>query len=221
MSADFDFSPLSDQWLNEQGPMKMLHRMNQARLYFVQSAVEKEQMGLDIGSGAGIFPLAMAQEGYNITALEKSSSLAQVGMKRAEQKNLPLNWVQKDFQNFEPDHLYDYVTCFEVIEHIEDVESFLKKCVQVVKPQGQIIVSTLNRTLISYLTAVVGAEYFMKLLPIGSHDYKLFLKPEELSQMLDGASPVEIRGLVYNPLTSKFFLGASRSINYIGRWIKD
>lgn len=218
MSAHFDFSSLSSDWLDESGPMKMLHRMNDARLRFVKSYVEPGQLGLDVGSGAGIFPIALAQDNYTIHALEKSEDLVTAAKKHCQEHQLELEWHVQDFMDFDNEQSFDYITCFEVIEHVEQRRQFFDKLLRTVKPGGLIFLSTLNRSLASYLVSIIGAEYLLKILPVGTHDYSLYLRPEEISHHMPQAKPVDIRGLVYNPFTSKFFLGQSQLVNYIGVW---
>ena len=221
MSSKFDFSELSSKWFELDGPMKMLHRMNDARIKLVTRYVAKHHHGLDVGSGAGIFPIAFTKKGYSCDALEKKEELIKVGKLRAQSQDVALSWHQSDLLGFKGELQYDYLTCFEVIEHIEDRAAFLEKVQSLVKPGGYIFFSTLNRTLASYLTTVLGAEYILKLLPIGTHDYRLFIKPQELSNLLDKSSVIDLHGLIYNPFTRSFFLGSSTSANYIGVWQKD
>jgi 2-polyprenyl-6-hydroxyphenyl methylase/3-demethylubiquinone-9 3-methyltransferase len=107
-----------------------------------------------------------------------------------------------------------------VIEHVERREEFLERLLSFIKPGGYLFLSTINRNVLSYLTTIFGAEYLLKLLPVGTHDYRLYLKPEELTEMLSGTNIIDLKGLIYNPLTGKFFLGKSSFINYIGLWQK-
>lgn len=221
MSANFDFAQLSDQWFDLNGPMKMLHRMNDARIKFVRRYIDKKSQGLDIGSGAGIFPIAFVQQGFQCHALEQREQLVRSGKQQCLELQVDMQWFNDDLLSFDSSEQYDFVTCFEVIEHVEQREQFIAKLLSLVKPGGYIFFSTLNRTLASYLTTVIGAEYLLKLLPIGTHDYKLFLKPDELSDILNGAHLIDLQGLIYNPFTQLFFIGQSTQANYIGVWQKE
>lgn len=221
MSSTFDFAELSTSWFDLDGPMKMLHRMNCVRIKLVSRYITPKEHGIDIGSGAGIFPIAFTQQGYHCDALEQREALIEVGKKKSLEKNVNLTWHQCDLLTLDTSTQYDYVTCFEVIEHVDDPKEFICKLQSLVKPGGYIFFSTLNRTLLSYLTTVVGAEYLLKMLPIGTHDYKLFLKPDELSDLLDKADLIDLHGLIYNPFTKSFFLGESTAANYIGVWQKQ
>lgn len=220
MSTHFDFSTLSATWHQTQGPMKMLHRMNEARMKFVKRMLSNSDCGLDIGAGAGIFSLAMAREGFQCQALEKEQALIEQGKRISEQEGLDLVWHHADIFSFTTDFLYDYLCCFEVIEHVDNRVEFIARLLSFIKPGGYVFLSTINRTVLSYLTTILGAEYLLKLLPVGTHDYRLYIKPEELTELFSEAHLIDLQGLIYNPLTGKFFLGQYSGVNYIAVWQK-
>ncbi len=214
------FAQFAQSWMDPSGPMVFLHRMQKARLAFIEEAMggQKGLVGLDLGSGMGLVSVELAKMGHLVDSVEKEEELIHAAKQAHGEFGDRIRWICSPIESFEPRQLYDFIVCLEVLEHTSDPQGLCQKMIPWLKPGGHLILSTINRTNCAYFVAILGAEYIAQLLPKGTHDFERFLKPEELNHYTDPLICQRIRGLIYNPLEKSFFLGNSLSINYIGHW---
>lgn len=215
------FEDIASRWWDLQGEFKPLHQINPLRLEYVQRHVNGlfGKHVLDVGCGGGILSESMAREGAIVTGLDMGKEPLEVARLHALETNTTVNYIQGTIEahaNNYP-HNYDVVTCMEMLEHVPDPASVIQACAQLVKPDGHVFFSTLNRNIKSFLFAIIGAEKLLNIVPNGTHDYEKFIRPSELLKMID-ATPLQeqgITGLYYNPLTDTYRLGKNVDINYI------
>ena len=220
------FSQLAHRWWDTTSEFRPLHEINPLRLgYIDQIAQLSGKNVLDVGCGGGILSESMAGLGAKVTGIDLGDKALQVAKlhllesgKQVEYRKVPV----EDLAAEQPGH-YDVVTCMEMLEHVPDPQSVVRACAQLVKPGGRVFFSTINRNPKSYLLAVVGAEYVLKLLPRGTHDYTKFIKPSELAQLCRNAGfdVADITGMTYNPLNKVYSLGKDTDVNYIFSCRKD
>jgi len=214
------FSQLAHRWWDTSSEFRPLHEINPLRLgYIDQIAQLSGKNVLDVGCGGGILSESMAGLGANVTGIDLGDKALQVAKlhllesgKQVEYRKIAV----EDLAAEQPEQ-YDVVTCMEMLEHVPDPQSVVRACSQLVKPGGHVFFSTINRNPKSYLLAVVGAEYVLKLLPRGTHDYARFIKPSELAQLCRnaGLDVNDITGMTYNPLNKVYSLGKDTDVNYI------
>ena len=215
------FEAVASRWWDTEGEFKPLHRINPLRLGYIT-----ERAGglfgktvLDVGCGGGILSESMARQGATVTGLDMGAEPLQVARLHALESGVELDYVQETVEEHAAKHpeKYDVVTCMEMLEHVPDPASVVKACARLVKPGGHVFFSTLNRNGKSWLMAVVGAEYILRMVPKGTHDIKKFIKPAELLSWVDGTKLQErhMTGLHFNPLTNRFTLGPGVDVNYM------
>lgn len=214
------FSELAHRWWDAGSEFKPLHDINPLRLdYIDERAGLRGKTVLDVGCGGGILAESMAQRGARVTGIDladKPLKVAQLHLMESGNEVEYRNVSAEDLAGEMPAH-FDVITCMELLEHTPDPSSIVRACATLVKPGGDIFFSTLNRNLKSYLLAVIGAEYVLRLLPRGTHRYDKFIKPSELSAYCR-QSELEVRqiiGMTYNPLTQRYALGPDTDVNYI------
>ena len=227
-----NFSKDSSHWWDENGPFKPLHRLNPVRLRYIKDQICKHfdrdlnslkaYDGLniiDVGCGGGLVCEPMARLGGTVTGLDADENAIEVAKEHAQSLNLEI-----DYQAVTSDELakqgkkFDVVLALEIIEHVSDTQAFVKSLVDLCTPDGLIIMSTLNRNAKSYALGIVAAEYILGWVPKGTHNWKKFIKPSELSRMLrhEGATPQNICGLAFNPLKNEFHLAPNDlDVNYL------
>ncbi|WP_019939496.1 bifunctional 2-polyprenyl-6-hydroxyphenol methylase/3-demethylubiquinol 3-O-methyltransferase UbiG [Bordetella sp. FB-8] len=220
--AELDkFSALASRWWDPESEFKPLHAINPLRLDWI-----RERLGslagrriLDVGCGGGILSESMARAGAEVTGID----LAERSLKIAKLHGLE-SGIKVDYRNVPVEQLaaeqpasFDVITCMEMLEHVPDPGSIVHACAQLAKPGGWVFFSTLNRNPKSFLFAIVGAEYLLKLLPRGTHSYASFIKPSELAAYTRKAdlTTVELKGMEYNPLTQVYTLSGNTSVNYL------
>ena len=214
------FSELAHRWWDPQGEFRPLHEINPLRLAWIDARARLAGKDvLDVGCGGGILTEAMARSGARVKGID----LAERALKVAE-LHLLESRLAVDYEAVSPEALaardpgrYDVVTCLEVLEHVPDPASTVRACARLAKPGGELFFATINRNPKAYLFAIVGAEYVLRLLPRGTHDYARFIKPSELARWCRDAG-LDVPGLVgmtYNPLTRIFALGRDTDVNYI------
>lgn len=214
------FSALAHRWWDPSSEFKPLHAINPLRLAWIQEhASISGKKVLDVGCGGGILAESMAVAG----AQAKGIDLSEKALKVADLHSLE-SGVQVKYEYVSAEDLakkeagqYDVVTCMEMLEHVPDPLSIIKSCAALVKPGGKVFFSTLNRNPKSYLFAIIGAEYILRILPKGTHDYKKFIKPSELNEFIReaGLELNELIGLSYNPITEVYSLGRDTDVNYL------
>ncbi|ANN67928.1 bifunctional 2-polyprenyl-6-hydroxyphenol methylase/3-demethylubiquinol 3-O-methyltransferase UbiG [Bordetella bronchialis] len=220
--AELDkFSALAARWWDPDSEFKPLHAINPLRLDWIRQTVGSlaGKRVLDVGCGGGILSESMAAEGADVTGIdlaEKSLKVARLhGLEsgiKVEYRAVPVEQLAQE----QPGR-YDVVTCMEMLEHVPDPASVIRACSTLVQPGGWVFFSTLNRNAKSFLFAIVGAEYVLRLLPRGTHSYENFIKPSELAAAARSADlqPVKIAGMTYNPLTQVYALSTDASVNYL------
>ncbi|EKO3465076.1 bifunctional 2-polyprenyl-6-hydroxyphenol methylase/3-demethylubiquinol 3-O-methyltransferase UbiG [Vibrio fluvialis] len=215
------FEEMASRWWDLEGEFKPLHQINPLRLNYVLERADGlfGKKVLDVGCGGGILAESMAREGALVTGLDMGKEPLEVARLHALETGTKLTYIQSTIEDHAQDNAqaYDVVTCMEMLEHVPDPLSVIQSCAALVKPGGHVFFSTLNRNFKSYLFAIVGAEKLLKIVPEGTHDHEKFIRPSELLKMID-ATPLQeqaITGLLYNPLTDKYRLGANVDVNYI------
>lgn len=213
------FGALSQRWWDPDGPGRTLHDINPLRLDYIRSRVALPNCRiLDLGCGGGILTEALAAAGANLTGIDASSDMIQVAELHAAAHGLTLDYRHTTAEAHARTDAgrYDAITCMELLEHVPDPGSLLGACHTLLRPGGVLFLSTLNRTLSSYLLAIVGAEYLFSLVPRGTHDYARFIRPAELGHWCRdaGLRLLDITGMAYNPMTRHASYCRSVAINY-------
>ena len=228
------FSKLSEEWWDPLGKFKPLHKFNPIRIkYIKQNIIEhfnivnsKNSLNnlslLDVGCGGGLLSEPMCRLGAKVTGIDATRKNINIAKIHAKKNKLKINYVTASPEKLKIKKKFDIILCMEIIEHVSDLDYFIKSCSNLLKKNGVMFVATINRTLKSYLFAVVGAEYILKWLPIGTHDWNLFVKPEELinTSMKHNLKSNGIIGMIYSPLLNQWKTGKDNSVNYISSFIK-
>ena len=228
------FSKLSEEWWNPQGKFKPLHKFNPIRIkYIKQNIIEhfnivklKNPLNnlslLDVGCGGGLLSEPMCILGAKVTGIDAARKNINIAKIHAKKNKLKINYLTVSPEKLKIKNKFDVILNMEIIEHVSDLNYFIKSCTNLLKKNGIMFIATINRTLKSYLFAIVGAEYILKWLPIGTHDWNLFVKPEELIKisMKHNLKSNGIHGMIYNPLLDKWKTSKDSSVNYISSFIK-
>lgn len=215
------FSELAHKWWDPESEFKPLHQINPLRLDWIdQLASIKGKRVVDVGCGGGILAESMARRGANVLGIDladKPLKVAQLHAMEAGVANLDYRSVAVEALASEQAGQFDVVTCMEMMEHVPDPSSVVKACANLVKPGGWVFFSTINRNPKSFLFAIVGAEYVLKLLPKGTHEYGRFIRPAELARWIREAhlDLAQFKGMEYNPLTGRYWLSGDTSVNYL------
>lgn len=214
------FTALAEDWWNPLGPMKPLHLLNPLRLQVIQQALALEHKKiLDVGCGGGLLSEALALNRAEVLGIDLSEPLLATARAHAQTQNLNIEYRLIDSTELakqQPAH-FDAITCMELLEHVPDPEQVVRDCAQLVKPGGTVFFATINRNWQSFLKAIIGAEYILRLLPTGTHSYSQFIRPSELT-LWASRSRLQFKGLQgfsYNPLSEKFALSSDVSVNYL------
>jgi 2-polyprenyl-6-hydroxyphenyl methylase/3-demethylubiquinone-9 3-methyltransferase len=219
------FGDLAHNWWDPNSEFKPLHDINPLRLEWIDTHVGLAgKRVLDVGCGGGLLSEGMARYGADVTGIDLSDKplgIAKLHLLESGQK-VDYRKVAVEALAEEMPGTFDAVTCLEMLEHVPNPSSVISACARLVKPGGQVFFSTLNRNPKSYLFAVIGAEYILRMLPKGTHDYAKFIKPSELARWakLAGLEPEELIGMSYNPLSQKYSLGQDTKVNYLMRTIR-
>ncbi len=224
------FSNLADEWWDVKGKFKPLHMFNPIRIEYILEKIKqhfnlsegnnsllKNFEILDIGCGGGLISEPMARLGANVTGIDASEKNIKIASLHSKKNKLKINYLNKSPEQLDNQKKYDLILSLEIIEHVENVDTYLKSCEKLLKKNGLMFTATLNRTLTSYFKAIIGAEYILRWLPIGTHDWNKFIKPEELEKQLIDLNfrTIDISGLSFNPIISKWKRSNNLSVNYI------
>jgi 2-polyprenyl-6-hydroxyphenyl methylase/3-demethylubiquinone-9 3-methyltransferase len=219
------FTALAQSWWDPKGPSKPLHDLNPWRLqYLERRAGLGEKQVLDVGCGGGILTEAMARAGAHVLGIDLSQAVLDVAELHALEGKVPALYravAAEDLAQERP-AAFDLVTCMEMLEHVPDPAAIVKALAALVKPGGDIVVSTLNRNPLAFAVAIVGAEYIARALPRGTHEYLKFIRPSELARWGRNAG-LELRdltGIVYNPFTRSFRLSPNTDVNYLAHFAR-
>jgi 2-polyprenyl-6-hydroxyphenyl methylase / 3-demethylubiquinone-9 3-methyltransferase len=220
------FDSLAHRWWDPQGEFRPLHEINPLRLEWIDAHLGLSGKNvLDVGCGGGILSEAMAQRGARVTGIDLSDKALNVAQLHLLESRLPVRYEKAMVEEFAAAHAgeFDALTCMELLEHVPEPASMVAACARLVRPGGQVFFSTINRNPKAYLFAVIGAEYLLRLLPKGTHDYLRFVKPSELARWSrdSGLRPDELIGMTYNPLSRQYRLGRDCDVNYLLRCLRD
>ena len=226
MSQNYDagelekFATLAAHWWDQTGELKTLHQINPLRLCYIKQKTSLQEMKVvDIGCGGGILSESLAKEGANVTGIDLNKSVIDVAKLHQYESGTNIEYLVTAAETLAAERPgeYDIVTCLEMLEHVPDPGAIIQACATLVKPGGHVFFSTLNRNLKSYLFAIVGAEYILKLLAKNTHDYAKFIKPSELNNWARQAhlKLQEMKGISYYPLSQQFKLTEDISVNYL------
>jgi len=220
------FSQLASRWWDPQGEFRPLHEINPLRLEWIDSRASLAgKKVLDVGCGGGILAEAMAQRGAHVTGIDLGQKSLRVAQLHLLSSKADVVYEEASAEQFAEQHAgeFDVVTCMEMLEHVPEPSSAVAACARLVRPGGQVFFSTINRNPKSYLFAVIGAEYLLRLLPRGTHDYLRFIKPSELSRWsrAAGLRTAELTGMTYNPFSQRYRLEDDCDVNYLLRCVRD
>ncbi len=220
-AAEIDkFSALAHRWWDKDGEFRPLHQLNPVRLQWILDHVAlADRRVVDIGCGGGILAEAMAASGARVTGIDLADASLQVARLHALDSGLGIDYrlISAERLATEAPGQFDVVTCMEMLEHVPDPASIVRACAQLVRPGGWVFLSTINRNWKSFVLAIVGAEYLLRLVPRGTHDFARFLRPAEIATpaRAAGLDLVDITGMEYNPLSQTVRLGGEPDVNYL------
>ena len=228
------FSKLATEWWDPNGKFKPLHKFNPIRLDYIKESI-KEKFGkkkeptvlknfkiLDIGCGGGLLCEPLSKLGARVVGIDASEKNIKIAKTHAKKNNLKIDYYCASPENFISKKKFDVVLNMEIVEHVEDVNLFLKESSKFLKKDGIMFVATLNKTLKSYIFAILGAEYFLRWLPIGTHDWNMFIEPNKLEEICEKNSLIldELHGVKYNFFSGNWNLSSDDNVNYIARFKK-
>ena len=229
------FSKIAEEWWNPEGKFKPLHKFNPVRISYIRDNIIKtfkldnnkiplkNLRILDVGCGGGLLSEPMCKLGANVTGIDASQKNINVAKLHSKRNDLRINYFCSSPEKFKVKEKFDVILNMEIVEHVEDVNLFLNSCSKLLKKNGIMFIATLNKTLKSYIFAIIGAEYILRWLPIGTHEWEKFLKPEELISILknNDLKLDRVDGMNFNIFTDKWNVGKDKSVNYIAKFIKN
>jgi 2-polyprenyl-6-hydroxyphenyl methylase/3-demethylubiquinone-9 3-methyltransferase len=220
------FGALADRWWDTAGEFKTLHAVNPLRLQFIRSYADLEgRRAVDVGCGGGILSEGLAKAGAEVLGIDLAPELVETAERHGRDTGLSAAYrcVSAEALAEEQPGAFDVVTCMEMLEHVPDPASVVRACARLAKPGGRVFFSTLNRKLKAYLLAIVGAEYLLKMIPKGTHDFSTFIRPSELGgyARAAGLDLLGLEGIVYDPFTQQFSLSRrDLDVNYLAAFAK-
>ena len=229
------FSKIASQWWDPNGKFKPLHNFNPIRIEYIKNSIIKhfkiksstkslKKINiLDIGCGGGLLSEPMCRLGANVVGIDASSKNIEVAKFHAKKNNLKINYICSSTEKLRIGKKFDVILNMEIIEHVDDIDFFIKKSSQLLKKNGLMFVATLNKTLKSYFFAIIGAEYVLRWLPIGTHDWEKFVKPKDLIEISkrNSLNIEELDGLKFDVLKNKWNISKDKSVNYIAKFKKN
>ena len=228
------FSKLASEWWNPNGKFKPLHKFNPVRLSYIKDSIlkkfKKKKINnslknikiLDIGCGGGLLCEPLTKLGAKVVGIDASEKNIKIAKIHAKENNLKISYYCASPENFNYSGKFDVILNMEIVEHVQDINLFLKESSKFLKKDGTMFIATLNKTLKSYIFAIVGAEYILRWLPIGTHDWNMFVKPDDLIKICKKNSLHldEILGVKYNVLSRDWYLSENNDVNYLARFKK-
>jgi len=229
------FSNMADEWWDPHGKFKPLHKFNPIRIKYIKENIinhfntknkNKPLSGiniLDIGCGGGLLSEPMHRLGANTTGIDASIKNIETAKFHAKKNGLKINYMCSSPEKLKISKKFDVILNMEIVEHVEDISFFLKSCSKLLKKNGLMFVATINKTLKSYVFAIVGAEYVLRWLPIGTHEWEKFVKPEELKDILskNNLSLKKFDGMHFNIIKDQWSITKDLSVNYISKFVKN
>src|SRR6056300_1083545 len=229
------FSKIAEEWWDPKGKFKPLHKFNPIRIAYIKDHIIKtfkidekktplkKLKILDIGCGGGLLSEPMCRLGAEVTAIDASERNIKVAKLHAKKNNLKINYICTSPEKMKIKNHFDVILNMEIVEHVEDVDFFLKSCSKFLKKNGIMFVATLNKTLKSYVFAIIGAEYIMRWLPIGTHEWEKFVNPDDLIAISkkNNLTIQKLDGMKYNLLKDQWTISADKSVNYISIFNKN
>ncbi len=229
------FTKIAEEWWDPEGKFKPLHKFNPIRILYIKESIinifklkqkrkplEKIKI-LDVGCGGGLLSEPMRRLGAEVVGIDASDKNIKIAKSHAKKSNLDIKYLCASPETLKTVTKFDVILNMEIIEHVKDIEFFLKSCSRLLKKNGIMFVATLNKTLKSYLFAIVGAEYILRWLPIGTHEWEKFVNPDDLVNILEkyDLKLDSLDGMKFNLIKDEWRLSSDKSINYIGRFIKS
>ena len=228
------FSKIAEEWWNPNGKFKPLHKFNPIRIKYIRdNIIKKFQLNrkdeplknidiLDIGCGGGLLSEPMSRLGANVIGIDASKKNINVAKFHAKKNKIKINYICASPENLKIKKKFDVILNMEIVEHVEDINFFIKKSSEFLKKDGLMFIATLNKTIKSYVFAIVGAEYILKWLPIGTHDWEKFVKPEKLQEIAEKnyLRLERLDGMKFDLLSDKWSLDSDNSVNYITQFTK-
>jgi 2-polyprenyl-6-hydroxyphenyl methylase/3-demethylubiquinone-9 3-methyltransferase len=229
------FSKLAEEWWDVSGKFKPLHMFNPIRIEYIlekasnhfkrkdRSLPLKGLKFLDIGCGGGLIAEPMCRLGAEVTGIDASWKNIKIAESHSKKNSLKINYLNTSPEKLKENEKFDVILNLEIVEHVEDVDLYFKSCSKLLKKNGLMFTATLNRTFISFFKAIIGAEYVLRWLPIGTHDWNKFFKPEEIEDKISKLNfkTLEVTGLQFNPFTQKWKRSENLSVNYIITSVKN
>ena len=229
------FSKIAEEWWDPEGKFKPLHKFNPIRIsYLKENIIETFKLNnkrtplknvkiLDIGCGGGLLSEPMCRLGASVTGIDASEKNIDIAKLHSKKNNLKIDYFCSSPEKFKVKDKFDVILNMEIVEHVEDINIFLKSCTNLLKKNGIMFVATLNKTLKSYIFAIVGAEYILRWLPIGTHEWEKFVTPNELISILkkNNLKLDKIDGMNFSILTNRWKVGNDKSVNYIAKFVKN
>ena len=229
------FSKMANEWWDPEGKFKPLHKFNPIRIKYIKENIInnfklKNKLRplsginiLDIGCGGGLLSEPMSRMGANVTGIDASDKNIKIAKLHSKKNKLKINYLCSSPEKLKITKKFDVILNMEIVEHVEDIDFFLKSCSKLLKKNGLMFVATINKTLKSYIFAIVGAEYVLRWLPIGTHEWEKFVKPEDLKKILMkyDLSLNKLEGMNFNIIKDEWSISRDLSVNYIAKFIKN
>ena len=229
------FSKMANEWWDPEGKFKPLHKFNPVRIkYIKENIINNFKLKnkfrplsginiLDIGCGGGLLSEPMSRMGANVTGIDASNKNIKIAKLHSKKNKLKINYLCSSPEKLKIEKKFDVILNMEIVEHVEDIDFFLKSCSKLLKKNGLMFVATINKTLKSYVFAIVGAEYILRWLPIGTHEWEKFVKPEDLKKILMkyDLSQNKLEGMNFNIIKDEWSISRDLSVNYIAKFIKN
>ncbi|MDA9570650.1 bifunctional 2-polyprenyl-6-hydroxyphenol methylase/3-demethylubiquinol 3-O-methyltransferase UbiG [Gammaproteobacteria bacterium] len=214
------FSELAEKWWDKSGDFKPLHVINPLRANYIASKVDLTgKKILDVGCGGGILAEALSDAGAIVTGIDAAGPGIEIAKLHAQDNNKSINYMESTAEDLlnSSEEKFDIVTCLEVLEHVPDPELLVHTCINLLKSEGDLFLSTINKNPRSWITAIVGAEYIFNILPKGTHEFNKFIKPSSLGSFIrrGSAELIDSKGMFYNPITHKAHLNNDLGVNYL------